>query len=88
MSGTLRELSRGNYIANGADGPNRDEIKVGCLQRIADATETIAKSYDQMRENRDYWKKRCEDEMACSKRLAASNRALRGVIKRVKNRTT
>jgi predicted DNA-binding ArsR family transcriptional regulator len=84
MSKNFRDLSRDGWIGKGT----MENINAGSLQRIADATETIAKSYDQMRENRDYWKKRCEDEMACSKRLAASNRALRGVIKRVKNRTT
>lgn len=35
---TLRKYSKADYSANLPGAPNRDELKLGALQRIADAT--------------------------------------------------
>lgn len=76
-----REVSRQNWKAN---GPTVEEINAGSLQRIADAVEKMAQSYDAMRTDRDYWKDRAEWRMAEITRLERSNRSLRGVITRLK----
>lgn len=66
--------------------PTESEIQLGCLQRIADATELMAKDreklirdYDYMRNNRDAYRTRYETE-------AHRNRALKGVITKLKNK--
>ena len=61
-----------------------EHINAGSLQRIAAATEKMAESYDKMRNDRDYYKRRFDDEHADSKRLWRRCAALRGVITRMK----
>lgn len=61
-----------------------EAINAGSLQRIADATEKMAASYDAMRIDRDSWKARYEERRVECSRLALSIRSLRGVITRLK----
>ena len=82
--GTLKNNSRLDFNER-TDGINRiDELQIGCLQRIADAVEKLATSYDNMRNDRDYYKRIAEDRSARIDKLKRSNAALRGVIKRKK----
>lgn len=64
--------------------PSDDRIKIGCLQRIADATELMARRYQDLIDERDRYKQRYEQEQAAARCLARSNAALRGHIKRIK----
>lgn len=59
-------------------------INVGSLQRIADATEKMAASYDRLREDRDYWRRRYEQEHATAVGMGYTIRTLRGVITKLK----
>ena len=59
-------------------------IQLGCLQRIADAAEKMASSYDALRKQSDCYKRCFEEEQAYSMRLRRSNAALRGHLKRAK----
>lgn len=61
-----------------------EDIRQGAILRIADATELMAKNYAQLQREHDHYKRRFEEEVACSKRLLRSNAALRGCLKRVK----
>ena len=83
---TFREHSRGDWVTSddGEDKPNRDQLKLGCLQRIADATEKMAKNHTQLIADCDWYKARYKEEYASAKRLARSNAALRGLLKRRK----
>ena len=81
----MREASLKNYGLN-RDIPNDKEINMGSLQRIADATERMARRHTELiGENEDlgarlnYWIERC-------KRVERSNSALRGVITRLRRR--
>lgn len=76
----MREESRRNWISNSTT----QEINAGSLQRIADATEVMAKSYQKLIDERDMYKRWYEEERGTSKRLYHSNRALRGVITKIK----
>lgn len=61
-----------------------DELKIGCLQRIADASELAAKNHAALVAERDRlvrWHKEDKKRIA---RLERSNNALRGVITRMK----
>jgi len=61
-----------------------DEITLGCVLRIADAIEKLTQSYDAMRMDRDYQRRQKERLEAERTRLARSNAALRGRLKRAK----
>lgn len=84
MSESYRKESRKDWVAaGGAAVPSIDQLTFGALQRIADATELMAKNHDglvnerdQARKSRDYW-------MAEYDTLKRSNSALRGQITRL-----
>lgn len=78
---TLKDISKQTWT-----GTNKiEEINAGSFQRIADATEKMASSYDALREERDRWKRWAEDYHQRIKRLERSRSALRGVITRIKH---
>lgn len=80
---SYREESKTDYGFHDRD-TRAEDLSLGALLRIADATEAMAKNVAQLEKNRDYYKQRFEDELACAKRLVRSNAALRGVITRMK----
>jgi len=82
MSDDFVAHSRKSWREMQAGGPTDTQIAVGCLQRIADATEKMAASYDSMRNARDYWQARAN---ALNRELATERRrnaALRGIAKK------
>ena len=81
----LREVSKQNY---GSSAPNTtfDEIKVGSLQRIADATEMMARRYEELIRERDQYKRWYEDAARQSQERERSITSLRGVITKLKQR--
>lgn len=83
---TLREVSKGRWTAVQGDAPTYEEIRIGALQRIADAVEFVAQDRltleagIQWRDKQlDSWQRRCAA-------LRRSNAALRGVITKLKAR--
>lgn len=84
MSENFRKESRKDWHASGTGVvPSSEQLQLGCLQRIADATELMAKNHDglvnerdQARKSRDYW-------MAEYDSVKRSNSALRGQITRL-----
>lgn len=58
--------------------PGTENMKVGCLQRIALATEAMAKNHIYMQEELEYYKQQCKNKTASIERLLKSNNALRG----------
>jgi len=81
---TMREASKQPWETHRP--PTLEQINAGSLQRIADATEKMAASYDQMRNARDYWQAEYERVSADRSRLQKQVQALRGVITRMKNK--
>lgn len=61
-----------------------EHIQIGCMQRIADATEKMAVNYVQLQADLDMYKRRLSEEIDACARLQRSNNALRGLIKRMK----
>lgn len=84
MSDTFRKESRKDWHANGDRIPTDEEFKFACLQRIADATELMAKNHVQMERDLKWAMGRNEWLKKDNERLARSNAALRGHIKRLK----
>lgn len=82
---TTQEASRKLWGIIGV-GPTTEEINSGSLQRIADATEKMAASYDNIRNDRDYWLKRSGEQEQSEQHLVRQLNALRGVITKLKRR--
>ncbi|MDO6747199.1 hypothetical protein [Gilvimarinus sp. 1_MG-2023] len=86
MTETYDKESRKTWYDPNREKPTREQLQLGCLQRIADATEAMCKDreklerdYRYMRESRDRYRADCE-------RLERRNAALRGVITRMKRK--
>lgn len=85
MSGeNLKRYSQVDLFNRGEGVPTVEQVKLGCLQRIADATEAMANEYNRLireakraRETEEYLRKD-------NNRMARSNAALRGVVNRLK----
>lgn len=82
----MKEASRGSWSAS--NPPTLENINVGSLQRIADATETIAQNYGKLIRERDQAIKERDYERQETKFLEHRIRSLRGVITRLKNART
>lgn len=79
---TFRDASRIDVHHAGSVG--REVIKVGALQRIADALEKMTQSSVELRNARDFWKQRADHWQVQAESSARSNRALRAVVTRTK----
>jgi len=86
MSGkSFKAKSKENWEP--ANGPiTNEQIKVGCLQRIADATELMANNYQTLINERDRYKRNWEYQKEESERMARRISALQGVITRMKKK--
>jgi len=84
----IKEESRREYFKVLADevGFSNDDLKTGCLMRIADATEAMALRHTELIKQRDKFERWYNDERKRRWHLERSNAALRGHIKRLKNK--
>lgn len=78
------DMSRGEWHS-AVPGAVREDIQTGCLQRIATATEKMARSYGNLIEERDRYKWLFENERKFANLLQRRVSALRGTITRMKN---
>lgn len=84
MTKSLIEHSKIHYVSI-SDRPTCEEISTGALQRIADASELMAKNHEKMERDLNYLKERHRENLARISKLERSNAALKGVITRLKN---
>lgn len=82
----FKEESRKDWGNEFAEGKNLtiEQLNIGCMLRIADATEAMTKNHVQMQYDIDWYKKRVANLEERLKHLDHSNRALRGTITRMK----
>jgi len=80
----LRELSKQNFES--ANGNTLEAIGAGSLQRIADATELMAKNYLQLQTDRELYKRWYNESKAQKEKLYRQISALKGVITKLKKR--
>lgn len=80
---TFKEISKGDWHA--ANGPvSNEQIKIGALQRIADASEIMAQNHIRLQNERDQYKRWYEEERKRCEKLKRSNAGLQGVITKLK----
>lgn len=84
MSDNYRKESRKDWIATGVAVPSIEQLSFGALQRIADATELMAKRHSELigekeraESSRDYWRNMHDS-------IERTNRSLRGQITKLK----
>ena len=85
MGTTYKDHSRTNWSTVGEIRPTFEALNLGCLQRIADATELVAKNHDQLQRRAEWAEGRVKDLQAQCDRLQHSNAALRGHLKHIKS---
>ena len=81
---TYKEQSRRKWWCE--PDPNENQLKLGCLQRIADATELMAQNYQSLIGERDSYKRKYEAERDRRLNQDKCNAALRGVITKMKKK--
>ena len=57
---TLREFSRDRWVPTFKPKPTKEEIQLGCLLRIADATEVMSKNYQRLLDQLEWSKRQVE----------------------------
>jgi hypothetical protein len=65
---------------------SHEDVRLGAILRIADAVEKIAKSYDEMRIDRDWWKGRAGSAEEEIRNLKSVIRGLRGALTKARNK--
>lgn len=63
-----------------------EDIKTGALQRIADATEVMAKNYIKMQSDLDLYKRLYKEVSESNSRMARRIYSLKGVITKLKKK--
>lgn len=81
---THKDTSRKTWGNEDGDGDISSAIKLGCLQRIADATEAMAKSYNDLLQSKLYWEKCAGERYEKILYLRRRINSLRGVITKLK----
>lgn len=79
-----KEGSRADWGVEIAEGKNltREQIELGAILRIADASELMARNYDQLIRERDRAREDARDAWRRVEALRRSNSALRGHLNR------
>lgn len=88
---SYKEESKLDYGKSRDDSPGKgcathEQLIVGSLQRIADASELMASNYTALQENRDWWKQTANDRLARAEKAERRITALKGVITKMKRR--
>jgi glycine/D-amino acid oxidase-like deaminating enzyme len=84
MGRNLREASRDLWAANSESFVTTEEITLGSILRIADATEKMAANYTQLQNNKERYEKLYHLKVSEINKLYRRISALRGVITRQK----
>lgn len=82
----LREATKVNWHLNQETGnyPGDTNIQLGCLMRIADATEKMALNYVQMERELEWYSKKYEQQRIELDLMARKIAGLKGQITRMK----
>jgi len=87
MAKSYREASKIEWVRSDENNHfTLEQINAGSFMRIADATEKMAQRHTELIRERDFFEKECTRLRGIRATLERSNAALRGHIKRVKNK--
>ena len=80
---SFQQESKNLYSTAGAS-PTFMEIQTGCLQRIADATELMARRYQDLIDERNRFKEAMERARADRDSVTSTNKTLKGHVTRLR----
>ncbi len=86
MTDTFKKESRRDWKDDTKVSPDYHQIKLGTLQRIADATEAMAYEHSKLVREKQYFKEENERLHERLDDMRRQNSALRGVVTRFKNK--
>lgn len=86
MSNSFKDQSRVSWQPVEDRQVTNEEINTGCLQRIADATEAMAKNHIKLQYDLDQYKRWYEQERKSNGHMARRIAALQGVITKLKKK--
>lgn len=81
-----RNETRQNWGVNQEANLSKEQLQIGCLLRIADATEKMASNYTQLQNDVDYYKKRAVAAERKIEQLKRSIAAYKANYTRLKKR--
>ena len=84
---TYKDESRKNWGIDAVSKPDRDQLKLGCLQRIADATEAMAKNFLELQASEKHYRECYHRAIARERMLERRVAGLKGVITKMKRRS-
>lgn len=87
----FKDSSRIDWQATGANEngyPGHERLQLGCLMRIADATEAMAKRHTDLIDSLEWHKRRLKQEQDHNTSLQHSIRSLKGQITKLKKQLT
>lgn len=84
MSEPWMDESRKRWCRGDDLCPSETQLVVGCLQRIADATEVMSQRHVELIRQRDFYEQAYRRQLERATWLERRNAALRGVITRMK----
>jgi hypothetical protein len=86
MAKTLRQAGKLDFVYPDAHQFTLDEVEVGVLQRIADASELMASNFLELQTSRDYYKRRALQAEELSNHLQRRISSFKGQITKLKNK--
>lgn len=86
MSKTFKDWSKDNWSRTDQSPANNEQLQIGCLQRIADATELMAKSHSHLIQEAERYKKWYYEERAKIESLRRSIVTHKANYTRLKNK--
>lgn len=81
-----KEWSKDNWYRSDAEQPTPEQLQFGCLQRIAEALEAMAKPYVRLLEDQKWYSERNERQEAQIKRLKNRAAGLKAANTKLKNK--
>lgn len=84
MPKSFKEQSKIEWSAPVEGYPGHERMMIGCLQRIADSNEHMAKNYVQLQNDLDRYMRWYKEEKEANQRLQNKIRSLSGWITRLK----
>ena len=84
---SYREESKTNWgiTVDESTKPDRDQLHLGCMLRIADATEAMAKNHVQLQNELKWANERNLRLVERNEKLQRQVNAYKGIVKRLKN---
>lgn len=82
----LRELSKDNWLVLNGEKPNREQLIVGTLQRIADATEAMTGNFLELQREVEQYRRWYREEKAKNESLERKLIARKSAYTKLKNK--